>query len=398
MSWSKRAGEVKKSSRQPLAVPFITFAVLLLVCGVVYLLARGTNKLPPAHDAKIVIISHDKQQQIVPSKERTVGALLKKLNLSLNQGDVVEPSLAAKIDQDQYRVNIYRAKPVQVVDGNNQTYAFSAAKTPRAVAVAAGAQLFAEDQIVAEPTHDFIRQGAIGEQVVVRRATPVQVDLYGTPVTLRTQAKTIRDLIKEKDIQLIKNDKVTPGLDTPITAGLQISFLRTGTKTETVTETIATPVQSVRDPSLAYGTKAVRQQGAPGQQTVTYEINIVNNVETGRKVIQKIINKAPVTQIEVVGTSLSGIKGDMALAGIAPEDYNYADYIISHESGWRPDAGSTGGPYGLCQAYPGTKMASAGADWQTNPVTQLRWCAGYAQSRYGSWAAAYNRWVASRNW
>ena len=43
-------------------------------------------------DSKIVIISHDKTQQIVPSKEATVGDLLKKLNLKLNEGDVVEPA------------------------------------------------------------------------------------------------------------------------------------------------------------------------------------------------------------------------------------------------------------------------------------------------------------------
>ena len=43
-------------------------------------------------------------------------------------------------------------------------------------------------------------------------------------------------------------------------------------------------------------------------------------------------------------------------------------------------------------------MASAGSDWATNPVTQLRWCNGYAQDRYGSWAAAYNHWLAYRNW
>lgn len=145
---------------------------------------------------------------------------------------------------------------------------------------------------------------------------------------------------------------------------------------------------------------------------MTYEINIVNNVETGRKVIQKVVTKTPVTQIAVVGTSLSGIKGDMALAGIAPGDYQYADYIISHESGWCPTkaqgqwggcppyAGyvpATGG-YGLCQSTPGSKMASAGADWATNPVTQLRWCSGYAKSRYGGWAAAYSHWLSTHSW
>lgn len=54
--------------------------------------------------------------------------------------------------------------------------------------------------------------------------------------------------------------------------------------------------------------------------------------------------------------------------------------------------------YGLCQADPGTKMESAGHDWRTNPVTQLRWCDQYAVSRYGSEAAAWVFWQQHREW
>lgn len=394
----RRVRRFRIMSRHPYAVPVITFGLLIILTAGGYLLARHTHNLPPAHDAKIVIISHDHQQQIVPSKEPNVGRLLKKLHLKLNQGDVVEPALTASIDQDQFRINIYRAVPVEIVDGSHRTFTFSASKTPRAIAQQAGASLYPEDVITATPVQDFLQSAAIGEQVIIEHSTPVSVDLYGTPVTLRTQAKTVGGLIREKGIRLAKSDQVVPAQDTPITAGAHLAFIRTGTKTETVTEDIPTPVQAINDPTLAYGTNAVRQQGSPGQQIVTYEVAITNNVETGRKIIQKVVTRAPVTQITVVGTSLSGIKGDMARAGIAPGDYNYADYIISHESGWNPQARNPSGAYGLCQAYPGSKMASAGSDWQTNPVTQLRWCNGYAKSRFGSWAAAYNYWVAHRNW
>ena len=401
----------KLYSRHPFAVPVITFGILVTLTLGGYLLARGTHNLPPVHDAKIVIISHDKQLQTVPSKEATVGQLLKKLSLKLNQGDVVEPAESAVIDQDQFRINIYRAVPVEIVDGANKTFTFSASKTPRAVAQQSGANLFPEDLVETQPVQDFVSSGSVGQQVVINRATAINVDLYGTPVVLRTHAKTVADLIKEKNIKLIKNDQVVPALNSPIDASKQISFIRSGTKTETVTETIPTPVQVINDASLAYGTTAVRQQGSPGQQTVTYQIAITNNVETGRTIIQKVVNKAPVTQISVVGSSLSGIKGDMALAGIAPGDYEYADYIISHESGWCPTKAqgqyggcppysgsvSSYGGYGLCQSTPGSKMATAGADWATNPVTQLRWCSGYA-SRYGGWAGSYQHWLAYHNW
>lgn len=90
----------------------------------------------------------------------------------------------------------------------------------------------------------------------------------------------------------------------------------------------------------------------------------------------------------------------MAQAGIPQSDWSYVDSIISRESGWRHTIwNSTGsGAYGLCQALPGAKMASAGADWQTNPVTQLRWCHGYAIGRYKSWAAAHSFWNANHWW
>jgi uncharacterized protein YabE (DUF348 family) len=398
--------------RRMVAVPAATIGILLVVTGVVYVLARQTNKLPPVHDAKIVIISHDDKQQVVPSKEKTVGSLLQKLNIKINNGDVVEPAQTALITQDEFRINIYRAVPVEIVDGGNHSFGFSASRTPRAIAQQAGTSLYPEDDTITQPVQDFLKTGAIGEQVVVNRATPINVDLYGTQVVLRTQAKTIGGLIKEKNIKIIPKDQIVPAPNTPITPGQQVSFIRTGVKTETVNEEIAMPIQSLNDDNLAYGTSAVRQQGSPGQQVVTYQVSITNNVETGRNVIQKVVNRQPVTQIVVVGTSLSGIKGDMALAGIAPGDYQYVDYIVSRESGWCPTKaqGQYGGcppysgsvpsygGYGLCQSTPGSKMASAGADWATNPITQLKWCSGYAIGRYGSWAAAYNHWVSYHNW
>lgn len=89
----------------------------------------------------------------------------------------------------------------------------------------------------------------------------------------------------------------------------------------------------------------------------------------------------------------------MAQAGIAAADFGYADHIISKESGWNATiANKKSGAYGLCQALPGKKMATAGGDWADNPVTQLRWCNNYAVSRYGGWANAYNTWQSKKWW
>ncbi|MDX3384429.1 transglycosylase SLT domain-containing protein [Streptomyces niveiscabiei] len=76
--------------------------------------------------------------------------------------------------------------------------------------------------------------------------------------------------------------------------------------------------------------------------------------------------------------------------------YDAFAHIVEHESGWDVDAtNSSSGAYGLVQALPGSKMASAGADWKTNAATQIKWGLQYMNSRYGSPAAAWNFWQAN---
>lgn len=96
----------------------------------------------------------------------------------------------------------------------------------------------------------------------------------------------------------------------------------------------------------------------------------------------------------------SGSKADwMRAAGISDADFGYVDYIISHESGWNYHAvNRSSGAYGLPQSLPAGKLASAGADWRDNPVTQLRWANNYAVGRYGSWEAAYHFWTVNHWW
>ncbi|WP_327068664.1 lytic transglycosylase domain-containing protein [Kitasatospora sp. NBC_01250] len=69
--------------------------------------------------------------------------------------------------------------------------------------------------------------------------------------------------------------------------------------------------------------------------------------------------------------------------------------IVSRESGWDYTATNAGsGAYGLVQALPGSKMASAGSDWRTNPATQIKWGLGYMNDRYGSPCGAWSFWQA----
>ncbi|MDN3351178.1 lytic transglycosylase domain-containing protein [Actinomadura sp. DC4] len=70
----------------------------------------------------------------------------------------------------------------------------------------------------------------------------------------------------------------------------------------------------------------------------------------------------------------------------------------NHESGWNEHAENPGsGAYGIPQALPGSKMASAGADWRNNAMTQIAWGLAYVGSRYGDPCKAWGFWQA-HNW
>jgi hypothetical protein len=70
--------------------------------------------------------------------------------------------------------------------------------------------------------------------------------------------------------------------------------------------------------------------------------------------------------------------------------------IVDHESTWNYQAvNPSSGAYGLVQAYPGSKMSSAGADWRTNPATQIKWGLNYMNDRYGSPCDAWDYWLAN---
>ncbi|WP_235523377.1 transglycosylase SLT domain-containing protein [Cellulomonas sp. Root485] len=81
---------------------------------------------------------------------------------------------------------------------------------------------------------------------------------------------------------------------------------------------------------------------------------------------------------------------EYAASLVAADQWGCLDALFQRESGWNPAAmNKSSGAFGIPQALPGSKMASAGADWQTNPLTQVRWGVSYINGRYGSPCGAW---------
>jgi uncharacterized protein YabE (DUF348 family) len=410
----KKVRIIRRAAGHPaVAIPLLTISILMFLSVVAILAFSGGRPQLRSTDTHVVIINHDNAEQSLPTREKTVGDILERAEIEINEGDVVEPALETEVVSDNFRINVYRGVPVTIVDRDRKISVHSAAKTPRSIVKQAGIEVYPEDRLEMSPAENFLVEGSIGQRLVIKRATAVALNLYGTQLSLRTQAETVGELLEEKNIQLAEGDTVQPGLGTPLKSGDQVFVLREGIKIEFAEEEIPMPEQIVEDHNLSFGTQVLRQQGSAGKRLVTYQVD----ENTGeRKKIQEIDIVEAVPQIIARGQAVQ-IPDDkrsvMAAAGIAPSDYPYVDFIISHESGWCPTKlqGQIGycppyAPetipsnlgYGLGQATPGTKMSLYGSDWKTNAVTQLEWAISYVNGRYGSWEEAYNFWQTNRWW
>jgi len=381
----------------------VTIFVVGIFALLIALVAFNSQTVGPS-DSRIVNVYVDGKQQVVPTRAETVGAVIKTLPLDITKQDIVEPAQDTPITDTDFNINVYKARNVTIVDNGHKTTVNSAEQDPRALVQKAGDNVYPEDTVTKATVVDPVAEGVVGDKIVINRATPLNLNIYGTPVVLRTHAATLKDVLKEKNVQIAPDDTVQPSLDTPITPNMQAFIVRVGHQVTSVEEAIAPPVQYVDTPSLNKGTLQVQSAGAPGKKLVTYELELQNGKEVSRKVIQEVIATEPVTKVVLRGTKveaalvLGGDKTDVLLAaGVSADQAPYADFVIAHESGWRLGARNASGCLGLGQACPGSKLINACPNYGTDAICQIQFFSGYA-NKYGGWRGAYNFWIVNHWW
>ena len=344
-------------------------------------------------------IYDNEQRTILRSDAKTVRELLDRAEISVNDGDKVEPGLDEEINANEFNINIYRARQVVVRDGLVETIISTPSNDPETIAADAGIELLTADVVKLIPYDTFLETGMTTVYQVVRAKT-INLDFNGQHTTIRTQAKTVNDFLQEQDID--NNPEINwvslPG-DTKVVDGLALSVYFQGKHTITIEEDIPFTERVTTDYSLDYGTRNVTQVGVPGKKSVVYDVEMHDGQILSRTFISEVIITEPVEQQVTVGMKINLPAGShedwMAAAGISASDYGYVNFIISHESGWRTTA-SNGRYYGLYQTSLGRLQGDC-PNWQSDPVCQLRSVSSYANGRYGSWAGAYQFWT-SHNW
>ena len=239
------------------------------------------------------------------TKETTIGAALREAGITLDDRDSVEPSREEELVAATYQVNIYRARPIIVVDGPVRLKILSAHQTAEQIASDAGIPLKDEDRTDFSLATNFTSDGA-GQILTISRAREITLDLYGKTTPLRTQAATIQELLEEKNITLAAPDRLSHPTTTPIHEGMSIRIWREGVQTLSVEEDIAPPLRLIYDLNQPLGYRAVQSAGTVGLRTITYQVEIRDGEELSRVRLSAVTTREPKEQTEVIGLRNDG--------------------------------------------------------------------------------------------
>ncbi|MFH5824433.1 G5 domain-containing protein [Georgenia sp. AZ-5] len=228
-----------------------------------------------------------------------------------------------------------------------------------------------------------------------------------------TSAATLGEALAEAGVVVDADDIVSAPLSGAVPDGGQVEVTRVTSEhvTEETVEEFATIEKE--DDTLPAGERKVQTEGVNGVSTNTYTVKrAADGTEISRELAASVVAAVKVDEVVLVGTkeepaptpvaaaatgSYTGgdpraIGRDLAAArGWGADQFSCLDRLWTKESNWNVYADNpTSSAYGIPQALPGSKMASAGADWATNPATQITWGLGYIAGRYGTPCSAWS--------
>jgi uncharacterized protein YabE (DUF348 family) len=355
----------------------------------------------PSVGERLITIHEDGEERVIFTRATKLGRAFEGANITLDPKDLVEPGLDHELVAPNYEVNIYRARPVTIVDGSVRQKVLSPYNTAMQIAKQAGIELYPEDGANVDVHAGTSIGQDVGLEMTVDRATPFTFVLYGKTMTARTQATTVDEMLKEKNITLAANDRVSVAGSAAIAPDLTVRVWREGKQTLTTDEEVGFEVETVKDADRPTSYREVKTPGVKGSRSVTYEITIQDGKEVARTEIASIVSKEPVKQVEVVGSKLPTPTNPTEAQALGHQmmlDYGFGEdqwpclyNLWMHESGWRTTAANPSGAYGIPQALPGSKM---GEGWQTSAATQIQWGLGYIKGRYSTPCGAMSAWQA----
>lgn len=282
----------------------ILFGGLAIVNGAALVAHNFRQSARATTEQKIVTIYDQTSRQTVLTTAKTVQQVLKEAEIEVGKDDLVEPGLATEVS-DGFFINIFRAKPLTIVDGERRFKIMTPYKLAADIIKGVGMEFYPEDE--AEFVVDQLDLGAgVGTKLIIQRATAFELTFFGKNSLVRTQAKTVDEFLSQKKIKLGANDRINLDKNSKITTDMKLEIWQEGEQEISQEEEVEFKVRSVKNYEKPVGFKKIQQTGKKGKRLVTYKIEIRNKQEVARTELKSVTIEEAVEQVEVIGAKSSG--------------------------------------------------------------------------------------------
>ncbi|MDO5719934.1 MAG: G5 domain-containing protein [Actinomycetaceae bacterium] len=367
----------------------------------------GLASLNIAQAHTTVLLEVDGLTRPVSTWDNSVSGVLRAADIEVGEYDSVTPAPAARL-ADWSTVTVRHAHQVSISTDNGTRTVWTTAESLDEIlgSIRFDATIPAQRSGPREELHPIAVAGT---------TVHVRADGKSVPVVLERTFDVTR-VLERAGVEVSPIDRVHVQHDAA--GALEIVVQRVSRGTVTTTEEVDYEVVEEETDELAQGKRSVETEGVKGERTIVRYQQSVDGTLLVDTEISNSVTTDPVDEVVLVGTAdpeelaarlrsqgkYVDAVGDplpsTAYSGADPRgiaqqmvaDRGWGDDQFSclltlweRESHWNPHAhNASSGAYGIPQSLPGSKMASAGADWRTNPETQIRWGLGYISNRYGT--------------
>lgn len=396
-----------------------------LVAGLAAVAIAASGSVAFAEARKTVTLDVDGTVKTVTTYSGSVQGMLESQGVRLGERDVVAPGTDASLaDGDQ--VVVRYARQVTMSDGADEKDVWVTV-TDAGEALTTLAERGGDVSLVASRSGD-----RASLPLRLNDDGPVAVVADGSTQVVEDHSDSVDSVLNRLEVELDKDDLVSvvpvatlvedktidaKSAKSADKAGADIAVQVQRVETKKVTRELAVGFDSrTTKDSGRYEDegKLVKSEGTKGVRTRVVLVRTVDGEVVHRKELSDKVTKKPVDRLVVVGTkerpvekvaveatstkstpapsgSVKEIGQQLAAArGWGGSEWTCLESLWERESGWNYQAANpTSSAYGIPQALPGSKMASAGSDWASNPATQIKWGLGYIADRYGTPCGAW---------
>jgi len=222
------------------------------------------------HVTTQVTFFYDGRIQTITTRAQYLKEAVQEAAIPFSPFDLTNPSGEFLLSGEPVFAQVIRAQPVTIIDQDKEIQAWSAYTDQAGILNQLGIKTYPED-IIEFSSHS-------PRKITIKRATPVILVAWGEQKELRTQKKTIKDFLAEKNIVLGPQDKVEPSMDQELYPNIQIKVIRI--KDEIVTLKRKIPYQTIYqvNKNLGFYEKRVISEGSEGEVEETYHIFYENGL------------------------------------------------------------------------------------------------------------------------